>query len=45
MQVFLPGATGYIGSVVAERLLAAGHQVTGLARNDAAEARLIAARQ
>jgi len=33
MKVFLIGATGYIGSVVAEALLAAGHEVTGLSRS------------
>lgn len=34
MKVFLTGATGYIGSVVAESLLTAGHEVTGLARSE-----------
>jgi len=37
MKVFLTGATGYIGSVVAEKLLAKKHTVLGLARNNAAE--------
>lgn len=40
MRVFLTGATGYIGSTVAEKLTAKGHVVLGLARNERAEARL-----
>lgn len=34
MKIFLTGATGYIGSVVAEKLLQKGHQVLALARSE-----------
>lgn len=40
MKVFLVGATGYIGSVVAEKLQAAGHSVLGLVRSDKAATKL-----
>lgn len=41
MKVFLTGATGYVGSVVAEKLLEKNHEVVGLVRNEASEAKLI----
>jgi nucleoside-diphosphate-sugar epimerase len=34
MKIFLTGATGYIGSVIAEKLLTSGHDIVGLARSD-----------
>lgn len=40
MKIFLTGASGYVGSVVAEKLKGRGYKVSALARNEISEAKL-----
>lgn len=41
MHIFMTGASGYLGGVVAEHLIKAGHEVSALVRSDGSEARVI----
>lgn len=40
LDIFVTGATGFIGSGFTKKAVAAGHRVTGLSRNEAGDAKL-----
>lgn len=42
MRIFVAGGTGHSGSYIIPELVAAGHEVTGLARSDTAAAAMTA---
>jgi nucleoside-diphosphate-sugar epimerase len=41
MRIFITGASGYVGSVVTEKAIQAGHEVVGLARSESSAAKVL----